>query len=442
MNNKEVIIVYEGIVREYDNALLLQAELEKRGYKVKLAYKMETLIWKKHNAICILPNSYTTENVEFYRYFLNANANPLISLQYEQVFSKKIENTGVHIPKGKAKDIWLFCWGRNCYDRLVRNGVDERKIKICGALQLDLLRKEFSDFYLSREMMALRFHIDKNKKWLFYISSFTYVNNDKLLNDAAKEFNDSKFINEFSKVSTLSQKITLEWFEKLINEDENIIVIYRPHPVEAENENVIRIAQKYPGRFRCISELSVKQWICVSDIISTWISTSVAEVYVAHKSLILIRPYPVVKENDIPFYYDAECTDSYEKLKRAVYKGEKANQMPVKKELLDEYYSIQDKPAYKRIADEIDMIGKELFNEKEKCFYGKRIVFLLKEGRIIKYLLKKIYQQVYFRLGWQIKSKKLREKYYVNDWENSIKHQHDTVNKDKLNLLRKAVRNE
>ena len=33
---KKAIIVYENIVREYDNALLLKAELEKRKYKVEL----------------------------------------------------------------------------------------------------------------------------------------------------------------------------------------------------------------------------------------------------------------------------------------------------------------------------------------------------------------------------------------------------------------------
>ena len=90
---KNFIIVYEGIVREYDNALLLKSELEKRGYTVLLAYKSETVLLKNRKAVIVVPNCYSTENYDFYQYILNSNGNPIVSLQYEQVLSKRIEKT-------------------------------------------------------------------------------------------------------------------------------------------------------------------------------------------------------------------------------------------------------------------------------------------------------------------------------------------------------------
>ncbi len=438
-NSKEVIIAYEGIVREYDNALLLKAALEKKGYRVSLVYKTDTFLLRKHNAICILPNGYTTENIDYYRYILNANGNELINLQYEQVFSKKIVDLKVHIPKGKAKNMWLICWGENAKRRLVDHGINPANIRVCGAMQLDMMMPNFADFYQSRDLISKKFHIDISKKWLLYISSFTYVNNDKLLDDARPEFNDDEYIDEFAKVSTRSQISTMEYFERLVAEHNDIVVVYRPHPVEAENEVIQEIAKKYPDNFFCISELGIKQWISVSDVISTWISTTAAEVYVAKKPLLVIRPYSVPKEYDIPYYINADCVDSYEKLVNSIYHESEYGVLSISKELLFDYYSIEDKPAYERIADIVDEVYEKQVNQREKYFFFKRMQFAIKGGFIFKLAIKKIYQQLYIKFGMKIKNRRFREKYYVNDWEHSILHRTSNITKEKNDTIKRKV---
>ncbi len=442
---KEVVIVYEGIVREFDNALLLKAELENRNYKVDIVYKTETFSLKRNNAICILPNGYNTQDIEFYRNILNANGNPLISLQYEQVLSKRIEDTKVHIPKGLAKEMTFICWGENCKKRLIENGIPEEKVKICGAIQLDFLRNEFDEFYLSRNKIAENYKLDIDKHWLLYISSFSYACNDKVVSAVATQSNDSDFANDFATISTNSQIETLKWFEKLIESNRNIVILYRPHPVEAENILIKNLEKKYHNNFRCINELSVKQWIKVSNIITTWFSTSLAEIYMAKKSVLLLRPHTIPPEMDVPFYINANSIRSYDEFHREIENMTGANEttihMPITNQELSEYYLIDDIPAYKKICDEIEKISTEQDNSKSKHFALNRIKFMFNNLFIFKLVFKKVYQILFYNFNFKIKSAKLREKYYVNDWENSIMHQRSAINNEKYNLIKQVLSN-
>ena len=438
MHSKEIVIVYENVVREYDNALLLKAELVKRGYNVKIVYKMD-LLWKcRKNAVLVMPNGYNDDNIDEYKYFANVKNGKYISLQYEQIFSKKIEETGVHIPKGKAADISLFCWGRHCYDRLKQGGIAEENLKICGAIHFDFLRDEFSEFYLNREEIAQKYNLDENKKWFLYVSSFAYVNNPALVQNAKKDVKND-FIDDFGAISIKSHKVTLEWMDELIKNNQDMIVIYRKHPIENGNNSLKELAEKYPQRFREIGELGVKQWIKVVDIAATWISTVATEVYAAGKSILIIRPYTIPQDIDMPVYIGADYIDSYEKLQLKVATYEKDGGTPFVKETIDNYYLVDKTPAYIKTADEIEKIARNKEGEKESFYWFKRCIFLWKRNIVIKYFIKKIYQFLHYHFGIQIKFTKTREKFFVSEWEKMAKHYKDKLNKEKYRKLEEVV---
>ena len=86
MKKKNVVIVIEVANRELDNALLLKAELEKRGYRVRVLNKTEQFCLKETD-ILITPNCYIKSNYEFYRYRFNCKSGNIVNLQYEQVLS-------------------------------------------------------------------------------------------------------------------------------------------------------------------------------------------------------------------------------------------------------------------------------------------------------------------------------------------------------------------
>lgn len=439
---KEIIIVYEVIVREYDNALLLKLELERRGYKVKILYKTETFLIGKHSAVCVLPNGYSSKDIEFYRYILNANGNELISLQYEQVLSIKSVKEGSHIPKGEARDLWLFCWGNNCKERLLEANINYEKVKVTGAMQLDFFRDGFSSFYYTKEEIAKKYQLDTNRKWILFISSFSYVNNKKLLNDeniVEKQNAKNDSIAYFERISMLSQKEILSWFDKFLTENKDYELIYRPHPVEAESDAIHKLEKKHK-HFRCISDLSVKQWILVSEVNTTWFSSSIAEIYAAGKKFHLLRPYKLEPEVDVPYLINADCVDNYEKFCRQIKREDYAQDSFCA--YLKDYYSITDIPAYMRVADEIEMIAKHSIIQPQRGYRLKRIQFMIRDAFIFKLIFKKVYQRLHYYFGFKIKSKKLREKYYINDWENSIFHQKNAVNKEKEIKLRRIVNGE
>jgi hypothetical protein len=66
VHRKKVVIVIEVANRELDNALLLKAELEKRGYDVSIMSKTEQLRMQETD-ILITPNCYIKPNYDFYR---------------------------------------------------------------------------------------------------------------------------------------------------------------------------------------------------------------------------------------------------------------------------------------------------------------------------------------------------------------------------------------
>ena len=440
--SKEVVIVYENVVRELDNSLLLMAELEQRGCSVKLVYKPEGILWKHRSGVVLLPNCYNTKDYEKYNYLLNTNGSEYICLHYEQVLSKRVEKIGIHNPKGKAKDIWMLCWGENCYKRLVDYGISKRMLRICGAMQLDFLREEFCEFYMSRTEIAKKYGLDESKKWMLYISSFSYVDNTIIAKYTGKELGDYEFVKKFTEISTKSQRATLGWFEKFVCENQDVIIIYRKHPVEAANKNILALKHQYPERFFDISDLSVKQWIKVSDIITTWFSTSAAEVYMAKKPLQVIRPYPIEMEYDVPYYYNANCIDSYDKLKDIANADESVLINSIPEDVIKEYYFIDELPAYVRVADTVEEAFKNptSLSENRLAFAWNRILYLLKDGKLAKYIVKKSYQFIYLKTGWQLKNSKLRKQFEVSDWEKRAEEKYDEVYLDKYRKLKEVVR--
>lgn len=259
LRHNDVIIVYENTAREYDNALLLKAELTRRRFNVEILHKNHFVCIKRREAIVLLPNSYHMDDLKAYAYSLNCNDGIYINLQYEQIFSERMRKIGYVYPKGMARDILQLCWGRDRYDQLAERGVNEDKLVVTGAIQLDFLRKEFDSFYLDRNGMVSRYGIDKGKRWLLYISSFTATNPASSKKNVPKQLYQDESFSKNARISIKTQKKTLEWFENAIREDPSLAVIYRRHPSEPDSKIIEEMARKYPDQFFDISELSVKQ---------------------------------------------------------------------------------------------------------------------------------------------------------------------------------------
>ena len=105
VQKKNAVIVIEVANRELDNALLLKAELEKRGYHVSIMSKTEQLRFQETD-ILITPNCYIKSNYDFYRYRFNCKSGKIVNLQYEQVLSPIEEDNELYSLDPTTKQIY------------------------------------------------------------------------------------------------------------------------------------------------------------------------------------------------------------------------------------------------------------------------------------------------------------------------------------------------
>jgi hypothetical protein len=154
----------------------------------------------------------------------------------------------------------------------------------------------------------------------------------------------------------------------------------------------------------------------------------------------VIRPHVIKQDNDIPFYYNGQFTDTFEKLKNTVADPAALTQLPFDETLIKDCYLIDDVPAYKKIADEIEAIdAAEPCIKIKKTFAWDRLVFLMKKGILPKYIIKKIYEFLFVYAKYRIKNEKFRKSYAVDEWEKIAKHRKDSLNVGKYETLTQIV---
>lgn len=412
-----MVIVIEVANRELDNALLLKAELEERGYRVRILNKTEQLRLRKTD-ILITPNCYIKSNYEFYRYRFNCKSGNIVNLQYEQVLSPIEEDNELYSLDETSREITHICWGKHTYDRLRRKQVAAENLPITGAIQLDTTRSLFDSYWKSRQQIAEEFKLPADKKWILYISSFACFIGSKI-NEVQKETHTEDNVERFAIVTDNSQKATLAWFDQFLQKNDGYVVIYRPHPVELSSPQVRNMTEKYPEGFRCIQDYEVKQWLKVADIPCTWLSTAIAESYFAGKNCLVFRPYRIPEDVDCVLYQDVKAAETYEDFCRQICEYKPSTEyFPISKERIEYYYAFHDECAFVKIADVIDS-NKE--NEEHAYSYERdRFRYLIQNHVIAKLTVKKVYRTWYKLTGLRIRNKKFRSMFFVEEWEKTV----------------------
>ena len=345
----DVLILYEHKTRELENACLLCSELEKRGYKVIIQNISSLKKYFTRSKVVVVPHLYNNEQViNFAKNFWMDN-DAIIDLQYEQVLSedmKKYENN-IHIPRQQAIYAHHIAWGEAQKQVYLDNGIDKCRVHVTGHIGMDLFRNNFRSYFKSRREIADAYNLDSDKKWILFISSFSYVN--KLDDEMDYYRNIFPRIDEFREISEKSFDIIVEWLERAAKDKPEYIFIYRKHPAERENEKIIEL-QKLYSNFRCISDLSIRQWIVVGDKFLTWFSTSIVDAFFAKKNCNILRPVAIPKSIDVDILKDAEYICNYDEFLQCL--DVQCNKFPANIDRIKYYYGSNDrKCAFAQIAD-------------------------------------------------------------------------------------------
>ncbi len=355
----DFLILYEHIVRELDCDALLMAELRRRGYTVELRQlmqpkKLSYFLWRKPKVI-VTSAMYNNETLNSFVYNNVGRLDKVVNLHWEEVLSKEQEESEFYgLTQNAAKCVHI-CWGPAARERILRT-VPERNAVITGAMQLDFLLPQFEGFYLSRRQLAEQFGLDPEKRWLLYVSSFSCAWMDDQEVSELESMTDLNF-KDFKAVGRRSMEVTLDWFRRYLASHPDQLLIYRPHPSEWQSPPLMEMQRQY-ANFRVISDYSVKQWVQASDLVITWMSTSLAEIFFSGKGCIVLRPEPLHDDYDPVIYREVEAADSYEKLEAALEAGDPP--FPVSEQLLRQHYSfLPEAPAYRRVADLLEQVLRE-----------------------------------------------------------------------------------
>lgn len=377
MEKYDFILMYEHKVREFDNLCLLKYELDRRGYRTKILYVNDWELLRARSVVyqtkvLVIGYCYTSSSIKDYASY-RIKFDKAVNLQWEQVTTNEQENNSGSFRNlsGLAKEIVHISWGEKNRQRLIEKaGVIPQNVKVTGNITMDLLRPEFKGFYLSRDEICHRYGLPGDKKICLFISGFKYIEATQQEKDETiRRFGEGR--RRYLEVAEKEQLTILEWFEQFLKERDDFIIVYRPHPGDA-SPRAEKLADKYDN-FVVISELSVKQWIVVCDLVCTWNSTAVFEAFFAGRNPFFLCPYQIPEDQDHPLFTEMNKITDYAAFYGAMT-GEYV-ELGLTKEMVDPYYLVDEKtPSYVKICDALEDVYKSAqydWNGRQKRQYWR-----------------------------------------------------------------------
>ena len=434
MEKYDVLLTYETKNREIENLCLIKRELERRGHTVGVRMQYSTFFETPDpvDAKLIVIPAYYRPRARFYTASHLLSTKKILNMRWEQVYNNQQENDPDPLGSIKewGRDAVHIAWGARPYKRMTKEwGVPKDHVKMTGHITLDYLRGELRSYFDDKETLAARYGLPKGKRINLFISSLTFVtmHSHVIMNSATNEGMNA--ILTLVDIAKKTQAELLDWFERILEEFPDDVIVYRPHPEEKDSALLSDLANKNP-RFFVISEESIKQWILASDKIYTWMSTSVAEVFAA-KGCSVLRPVDIPYQNDMGTYDGADIIKDYDAFREDFRKD--TQNFAISKDVLAEYYYIDpEKYSYELVCDVIEemlnddayLLKEELSNPFKGIFNKERIKNFIKRRIAASKIMNSISEKDRFKgskfrylLDDVIYVKKKLEKNYVSDDE-------------------------
>ncbi len=355
----DFLILYEHTVREYESDLLLKLELERRGYRVEIRQLLDRKLlrlftWDKPRVL-VASCMYDNEALNSHVYNNIGRCDRVVNLHWEQMLSDTQEEGAWFNMEGNAKKCVQTCWGSRTAARLQAHGMAPKNTPVTGAVMMDFLRPEFAGYFQTKEALCRAHGLDPAKRLHLYISSFGYASMSEAEVAELSRMAGTDFTG-FARTNRVSMAETLRWFDAYLAAHPEVELVYRRHPSEWNSPALEALAQKRPN-FHVIFADSVKQWIVAADDISIWMSTAIAEVYMAGKTCHILRPVPIEHAYD-PVIYRGARTITDDTAFRAAMDAPPPP-FPIAREVIEGYFAPGETPAYRRMADLLEQVHRE-----------------------------------------------------------------------------------
>lgn len=359
----DFLFIYEHKVRELENLCLLKYELDRRGYKTKIMHIEDEVALKAmrpiyHAKVVVMMACYRNTTIEWHtKRFVTFDK--IIDMQWENIVFPRDEKdiTAYKNYSGVAKDVVRVSWGEMNKKRMIEVAkMDPRKVKLVGHVGMDFLRDELRGYYLPKEDIVKKYGISPHKKIFLFVSPyFSDTLTEEVMADMCWRFGEG-WRTYYQNCMLPSKQIILEWMRKVCEQREDVVFIYRPHP--GEESPKAEELEKSCLNFKVIGDLSVKQWILISDKIYTGNSSTFVEAFFGKRMCYFLFPVPVPADYELAFLKKADRITTFEEFEATTHENNLS--FPVSEKLIDEVYTIDwDKPSYVKFADMAEEVIKD-----------------------------------------------------------------------------------
>lgn len=391
MGEKNILIFYEHINREYKSCLRLKKELEEVGgdcrvylVSIMFEYAKALKINKKIKIdMVIMPWIYFNGDYRYVQPFIEQNKDIYIAnFHHEQIGSQFAENFMLPSCEDSKNSVIHFVWGEYFKEKLISVGVKENLIFITGNIRTDKSSKTVkSKLDLSKE-----FDLDFNKKWILFSENRTWVltsTKESMQHRINLGFEQEGLI---EREILLKESIGLSLKEfKEIKDDffEKYELIYRAHPGTIVPENI-------DSRVKVIEDYPIYTWLNVIDANVVWSSTSIFESDLMCVPSFVYEPIKHTSKYKTYGLEHYQTINMFEEIDDELIKYYQDNIKP--KKIYEKFMGLCDgKSVYRMKKIIIDILFNGIYNYKaNKVEYSKEAVSRIKKRDNITYLLVKL----------------------------------------------------
>ena len=309
---------------------------------------------------------------------------------------------------------------------------------------MDFLREPLSRYYLSKEELFSKYDIPTDKKVILFASPY-YGDclTKEYIAGMCEAFGEDW--PEYYKFMCDSQRIVLEWFEKICIENQDMIAVFRPHPGHpsiAADELAKRC-----DNFRIISGESVKQWIIVCDKVYTGNSSVVVEAFFARKMCQLLFPLPVTPGFELQLIEDSDKLMTYEEFRCSVFSGQE--KFPTPTESIENIYLIDWKtPNYIKFANMAEEVLRDDYYRLTKRQLKEYKEYSFVQSMVRGFIERKALYCIYLgllrnrNLKWPIleHQRRIREESQKRIYDFEKQHTHELTSEKEINDIIDRIR--
>jgi len=359
----DILIFLEHLNRELDTALLLKTLLSERGYSVKLASVFFDL-WESvatlRPDLLVVPWAYS--EVRKYCRFSPQQAKGLriLNLHHEQLGVESYLESHM-APSGEAEKVFHLAWGERFERILGSRGIPDRLIFRAGSPRLDFLRPDMRSFNPDRETLAAIHGLDPAKRWILVVGNFSIVSvSERFIRGKVRQGRHD-YPAHVERIRSL-YRMTLDWMERLAEEQRDFEIIYRPHPAERLTEDLVDRAGRVCN-LRLIADRPLDDWILQAASVFVWSSTSSVDALAADKPVFAVRQgnegASAFQSGYFPILDDLPTITNYEDFaEAALFKGQPSRDPRWSTAMIRyrEFYDTHPEPAFIKLEREIARI--------------------------------------------------------------------------------------